>query len=78
MSTTARVTKIVAEILHVPIEKVEPHTPLYQVADFDSMHLAEIAAAIDDEFEMRLPGDQLDVVQSVEDLVRLVEAAPGR
>lgn len=78
MTTTGRVTKIVAEVLHVAVEKVEPHTPLYQVADFDSMHLAEIAAAIDDEFQTRLPSDQLDVVQSVEDLVRLVESAPGR
>ena len=67
-----------ADILHVAPEKIEPHTPLYQVADFDSMHLAEIAAAVDDEFQTRLPSDELDVVQSVEDLVRLLEAAPNR
>ena len=42
------------------------------------MTLAEIAAGLDDEFKTRVPSDDLTAVQSVDDLVRLVERAPAR
>jgi acyl carrier protein len=78
VSTLARVQAIVADVLGIPVEKVVPHAPLYQITDLDSMHLAEIAAALDDEFRTRIPSDGLEAVQSVEDLVRLVETSPQR
>ena len=78
VSTLERVQLVVAAVLRVPVEQVEPHVPLYQVTELDSMHLAEIAAALDEEFHVRLPSEGLEAVQTVEDLARLVEAAPQR
>jgi acyl carrier protein len=76
--TLKRVHLVVASVLRVPVEHVEPHVPLYQVTELDSMHLAEIAAALDEEFNIRLPTEGLEAVQTVEDLARLVGAAPQR
>jgi acyl carrier protein len=78
MSTLERVQRIVAEVLRVPIERVTRDVLLYQIADLDSMHLAEIAAGLDDEFDTRVLADGLQAVQSVADLVELVEASPRR
>jgi acyl carrier protein len=78
VTTRERVQAVVAAVLHVPVEQVLPHVPLYQVTELDSMHLAEIAAALDEEFQIRVPSNGLEGTPSVEDLVRLVESAPQR
>lgn len=78
MPTLERVQKIVASVLGVPVEQVQPHAPLYQVAELDSMHLAEIAAALDDEFAIRISDDDLGAAQTIEDLARIVTTAPAR
>jgi len=78
VSTLERVQRAVAAVLGVPRESVTPSALLRELASLDSMTLAEIAAALDDEFKTRLPSDELTAVQSVEDLVRLVERTPSR
>lgn len=78
MSTLERVQAAVASVLHLPVEQVPTHVPLYQVTELDSMHLAEIAAALDEEFQIRVPADGLEAAQTVEDLARLVATAPAR
>jgi acyl carrier protein len=78
VSTLERVQKIVADVLRVPLEQVGPHVPLYQVTALDSMHLAEIASALDDAFSIRVPEDDLGAAQTVEDLARIVTTAPAR
>jgi acyl carrier protein len=78
VTTLERVQKIVASVLAVPVESVEPHAPLYQVTDLDSMHLAEIAAALDDEFAVRIADDDLGAAHTIEDLARIVTTAPAR
>jgi acyl carrier protein len=75
MTTLERVQRVVASVLQVPVERVTAFAPLYQISELDSMHLAEIAAGLDDEFQIRIPNDGLEAVQSVEDLVRLVEVS---
>ena len=47
MSTLERVRQVVATTLRVPLEKVQPGALLYQLAELDSLTLAEIAAALD-------------------------------
>jgi acyl carrier protein len=78
VSTLERVQHVVASVLRVPRETVTPSALLSEIAALDSLSLAEIAAALDEEFRTRVPSDDLTAVQSVRDLAALVERAPRR
>ena len=78
MSTLERVQKVLAAVLRAPMESVGPSARLSEIAALDSLSLAEIASAVDEEFRVRLPADDLATVLTVADLVRLVEHAPSR
>ena len=78
MTTLERVQSVVASVLRVPAEKVTPTAVLSEIAALDSLSLAEIAAALDEEFRIYVPSDDLTAVQSVGDLAALVERLPPR
>ena len=78
MTTLERVQSVVASVLRVPAEKVTPTAVLSEIAALDSLSLAEIAAALDEEFRIYVPSDDLTLVQSVRDLAALVERLPRR
>lgn len=77
-SVLERVQKVVAAVLRVPAGSVPPAAVLSDIAPLDSLSLAEIASALDEEFATRLPSDELAVVQTVTELARLVERSPRR
>jgi acyl carrier protein len=78
VTTLQRVQSVVASVLHVPAETVTPTAVLSDIAALDSLSLAEIAAALDEEFRIYVPSDDLTMVQSVRDLAALVERLPRR
>jgi acyl carrier protein len=78
VSTLERVRQVVASVLRVPAPSVEPTARLVDLAELDSLSLAEIAAALDEEFAVRVPGDDLTAVQTVAELAAVVERAPRR
>ena len=75
-NTVERVRAALAAVLRVPVERVVPEARLTDLVEIDSLTLAEVATALDDEFHIRLPSDDLSAVQTVADLVRLVERTP--
>ncbi len=77
-TTLERVQHVVASVLHVPLGTVTPSATLSDIAALDSLSLAEIAAALDEEFRTRVPSDDLTAAQTVDDLATLVERAPHR
>ena len=77
-TTLERVQHVVASVLHVPLDTVTPSALLSEIAALDSLSLAEIAAALDEEFRTRVPSDDLTTAQTVDDLATLVERAPRR
>jgi acyl carrier protein len=78
LSTLERVQHVVASVLRVPLATVTASALLSEIAALDSLSLAEIAAALDEEFCTRVPSDDLTAVQTVSDLALLVEHAPRR
>ncbi len=78
LSTLERVQQVVASVLRVPLESVTPSALLSEIAALDSLSLAEIAAALDEEFRTRVPSDDLTAVRTVRDLATLVGRAPRR
>ena len=78
MNTLERVRQVVASVLRVPPASVAPTVRLADLAELDSLSLAEIASGLDEEFEIRVPADDLTTVQTVEELAAVVDRAPAR
>jgi len=78
MSTIERVRQVVASVLRVPAPTVVADARLAELAELDSLSLAEIAAALDEEFDVRVPGDDLTTVQTVAELAAVIDRAPKR
>jgi acyl carrier protein len=72
MNTLERVTKVVAEILRVPEVELNPSMRIEDIAETDSLTLAELATALDAEFNVRVPSDGLADARSVADLEALI------
>jgi len=70
--------EIVARVLRVPAASLTPDGPIGEAVAMDSLSLAEIASALDDEFGVRVPGDDLAASMSLRDLAALVARSPRR
>ena len=78
MSSVERTRTLVAEVLRIPPERIDLDTALSEVAQLDSLSLVEIASALDEEFDIRVPSDDLGTARSLKDIVAIVERAPSR
>lgn len=78
MKSLERTRAVVSSVLRVPLDRVEPAAALGEIAVLDSLSLAEVASALDDEFGVRLPSENLTITLSVQELAELVERAPRR
>ncbi|MBM4269839.1 MAG: acyl carrier protein [Deltaproteobacteria bacterium] len=76
MSTLERARTVVADVLRVPADRVEPATPLNDIAQLDSLSLVEIASALDEEFGIRVPSE--DLGRSLNDILAVIERSPRR
>lgn len=73
MTTLDRVTKVVADVLRVPEERLTPSMRIEDIGETDSLTLAEIATALDAEFGVRVPSEGLIDARSVAELEALIE-----
>lgn len=71
--TIERVTKVVAQVMHVPEAGIDTSARLEDLGETDSLTLAEIATALEAEFSIRVPSETLAGARSVDDLTRLVD-----
>ena len=78
MTTLERVRKVVAEVMRIPLTSVDTTVRLEDLGETDSLTLAEIATALDAEFLLRVPSDDLANARSVGDLASAVERLLGQ
>jgi acyl carrier protein len=71
--TTSRVYPIIAQVLCVEPEWVEPHATLADAPNADSLDIIELQMALEDGLGIALPDSDMDRVRSVEDLTKLVD-----
>lgn len=78
MENLEKTRVIVARVLRVPEASLAPDGPIGEAVAMDSLSLAEIASALDDEFGIRIPGEDLTAAMSLRDLATLVGRSPRR
>src|SRR5688572_29493221 len=72
-SVAERVFQIVAEESEQPLETIDRETNLAGDA-FDSLGVVELIMALEDEFEISIPDDAAEKIQTVGQLIDAIEA----
>jgi acyl carrier protein len=73
-TTEERVRGVLERVLRVPATAAVASARLDEIAPVDSLSLAELAAALDEEFAVEVPGEKLTTALSVPALVALIDA----
>lgn len=76
--TVERVKTVLMQVLRIPASALEYAARLDEIAPVDSLSLAELAAALDEEFGVELDGEGMTTGLSVSQIVTLVEEAQRR
>jgi acyl carrier protein len=69
----ARVQSVIAEVLKVDPARIAESTAFEEVTVVDSLTLAEIATALDHEFQIRIPTEAISEARTARELVRVVQ-----
>ncbi|MEM1103376.1 MAG: acyl carrier protein [Pseudomonadota bacterium] len=70
-----RVKKIVIEHLDVDAEKVEPKASFIDDLGADSLDTVELVMAFEEEFNVEIPDDAAETIQTVGDAIKFIEGA---
>jgi acyl carrier protein len=72
-----RVSKILAENLSVPEEQVTPEARFQEDLDADSLDLVEAVLALEEEFGVSIPEEEMEGVRTVGQAASLVASKLG-
>lgn len=76
MSDTAeRVKKITVEHLDVDAAKVEPKASFIDDLGADSLDIVELVMAFEEEFDIEIPDDAAETIQTVGDAISFIDKA---
>ena len=73
----SKVCKILAENLSVPESQVTPKARFQEDLDADSLDLVEAVLALEEEFGVTIPEEEMEGVQTVGQAVQLVASKMG-
>lgn len=70
-----KVREIIAEQLSVDdIDSITPETNLLEDLNADSLDAVEIIMNIEEEFDMKIPDEDIDQVRTINDIISYIEA----
>ena len=73
--TSERVKKIVVEHLGIDEKKVNDSASFIDDLGADSLDTVELVMAFEEEFEIEIPDDAAEKIQTVKDAIDFIEAA---
>ena len=72
-----RVQKITVEHLDVDASKVEPKASFIDDLGADSLDIVELVMAFEEEFDIEIPDDAAETIQTVGDAIKFIEERKG-
>ncbi len=72
-----RVRSIVAEQLGSAVDDVTPKASLIEDLGADSLDIVELVMALEEEYEMEIPDEEAEKIQTVEDIVTFIKNKKG-
>ena len=74
-NTSERVKKIVVEHLGIDEDKVNDSASFIDDLGADSLDTVELVMAFEEEFEIEIPDDTAEKIQTIKDAIDFIEAA---
>ncbi|MEM9810924.1 MAG: acyl carrier protein [Pseudomonadota bacterium] len=74
---TERVQKITVEHLDVDAAKVEPKASFIDDLGADSLDIVELVMAFEEEFDIEIPDDAAETIQTVGDAIKFIQERKG-
>ncbi len=74
-NTSERVKKIVVEHLGIEEDKVNDSASFIDDLGADSLDTVELVMAFEEEFEIEIPDDAAEKIQTIKDAIDFIEAA---
>lgn len=68
-----KIQEIIAENLSVDVEKVTEEASFKEDLEADSLDLFEMVVALEDEFDLEIPEEELANILTVKDVVKYIE-----
>ena len=68
-----KISNIIAEQLCIDIEEVKPESNIIEDLKADSLSVVEILMAIEEEFDIKVPDEDVPGIKTVKDVVDYVE-----
>ena len=73
----ARIKQISQDQLSIPQEKITPEAKFLEDLGADSLDTVELVMAVEEEFNVEIPDDKAEQLQSVGAVIQYVEEAQG-
>lgn len=70
----AKITEIICEQLDVKAEEVEPSKSFTEDLQADSLAVVELVLAFEENFDVKIPDDEVDKIRTVGDAVSYISA----
>ncbi len=73
MTTFEQVKDIVADKLNVPAERVTEDAKFVADLGADSLDVVDLVMALEDEFSVEIPEDEVENIKTVGDIIKYIE-----
>jgi len=67
-----QVKSLIAEQLEVPEDKITEETNLVEDLEADSLDIIELVMAFEEEFDMKIPEEELEKIKTVGDILKVL------
>ena len=74
-NTFTRLQQVIVDHLEIPADKIVPTAHLAKDLGLDSLDAMDLLMAIDETFQVRIPPEKMEAVDTVSALVALIEEA---
>ena len=68
-----KVKEIIVDQLEVDEDKVTPEASIIDDLGADSLDVVDLVMALEDEFEIKIPDEDVENVKTVNDIVKIIE-----
>ena len=68
-----KLQNIIAEVLNVEADEITLNTTFVDDLGADSLDVVDLVMALEDEFDVEIPEDQVENIKTVGDIVKFIE-----